>query len=166
MLRNNLERNLALGLGSTSCLGNKHYQRPSKMSDYIDFVNSLFLPSSAQDSTIRLPPWFPSQWLGNHTNVKASVQENEDTLTNIIMTRLRTSDGLDLDWISTHYGEDIATSIHRSVNLAIELNLAEIVHVGNDQTMRHGILRLVDPEGFLFSNTILSYIFAELGFVG
>jgi hypothetical protein len=129
-------------------------------------VNSLSLPSSAQDSAIFPPPWCPSQWFPTYTNVKCSFHENEDTLTNIIMTRLRTSDGLDLDWISTHYSEDTAISIHRGVDLAIELNLAKIVNVRNGLSMRYGILKLVDPEGFLFSNTILSSIFAELGLIG
>jgi coproporphyrinogen III oxidase-like Fe-S oxidoreductase len=136
------------------------------MSDYIDLVNSLSLPSSAQDSAIFPPPWCPSQWFPNSTNVEGSFRENEDALTNIIMTRLRTSEGLDLDWINTHYGEDTAISIRRGVSLAIELNLAKIVNVGNDLSMRYGILKLVDPEGFLFSNTILSSIFAELDLIG
>ncbi len=177
----------ALGLGATSCLGNKHFQRPRKLSDYVDFVTSLPLPSSSEEAHNRdekhlvlPPPWFPSHWFRSFESVNdrtidqdrnnSTMEEADDNLTNIIMTRLRTSDGLDLDWISKMYGEETVASIIRSADMAMELNLAKIVHVSDEQSnsssiRHHGTLQLSDPEGFLFSNTILSSIFAELGIV-
>jgi oxygen-independent coproporphyrinogen-3 oxidase len=89
-----------------------------------------------------------------------------DSLTDIVMTRLRTSDGLDLDWIRDHVpdGQDAVEMIMKGASLGLELGLAE--HVRSDSDGILGSLRLVDPGGFLFSNSIISSIFVELGSEG
>lgn len=87
------------------------------------------------------------------------VQSDDDMLTDIIMKRLRTSDGLNLDDIQQRFGSDIRNTISKGASLGLELNLVETVRTG-EQT----ILRLKDPDGFLYSNYIISGIFAELGY--
>ncbi len=74
------------------------------------------------------------------------------------MKRMRTSDGLDLEWIQQRFGSKIRDTIVKGATLGLELNLAEIL--GEDDRV---ILRLKDPDGFLYSNYIISSIFAELG---
>ena len=78
------------------------------------------------------------------------------------MTRLRTSDGLDLDWLEQTFPAKVglAESILQGAALGLELGLAEAHHVNNGG---RGRLRLLDPDGFLFSNTIISSIFLEIG---
>jgi oxygen-independent coproporphyrinogen-3 oxidase len=89
-----------------------------------------------------------------------------DSLTDIVMTRLRTSDGLDLDWIRDHVpdGQDVVARIMRGASLGLDLGLAKHVRSESDGIL--GSLRLVDPGGFLFSNSIISSIFVELGSEG
>jgi len=144
--------------------------------------------TSSTSFGIWVPPWIPMLWFEHdiHENKNAAVlvaydetSDGEDkdeeadkvsTLTDVIMTRLRTSDGLDLDWIKNVYGEETVNSILRSSQLALDLNLAvieESVSDDNGQNIMRsfGVLRLKDPDGFLFSNTIISSIFVELGVV-
>lgn len=80
-------------------------------------------------------------------------------LTDLIMKRLRTSDGLNLDWLQERFGSETRTTVIQGASLGLELQMAEIVSHGNDT-----ILRLTDPNGFLYSNFIISSIFAELGY--
>lgn len=86
-----------------------------------------------------------------------------DLLTDIIMTRLRTSDGLDLDWIKDNLpdGAPIVKKIMDGASLGLDLGLAE--HIESESERSLGTLKLVDPDGFLFSNSIISSIFVELG---
>jgi len=77
----------------------------------------------------------------------------------VIMTRLRTSDGLNLDIIESLYGKETVHTILKGAQMAIDLKLATITHEVDRNT--HRILKLSDPDGFLFSNTILSNIFLE-----
>jgi oxygen-independent coproporphyrinogen-3 oxidase len=80
-----------------------------------------------------------------------------DLLTDIIMKRLRTSDGLDLEWIQKRFGPEQRKTIVKGAQLGLEMNMARI----DKDSAR---LYLIDPEGFLYSNYIISSIFAELGY--
>lgn len=93
-----------------------------------------------------------------------SANDNDlDLLTDIVMTRLRTSDGLDLDWFRDNVpdGEAVVEKIMKGARLGLDLGLAE--HNQSELETSMGTLRLVDPDGFLFSNSIISSIFVELG---
>ena len=75
------------------------------------------------------------------------------------MTRLRTKEGLDLNWIASQSnGDDLLKCVLRGAKLQPEL--VQIHH--EKKSGDHGILRLIDPDGFLFSNYVISSIFAEL----
>lgn len=135
---------VALGLGATSSIGRKRYARPRTMVDYISWVNG--------QGTTTNPDWM----------CNASTDDyDDDYLSDVIMTRLRTSDGLDLDWVCQNSSGDKLKAILQGANLALELGLAERVRTGSG----HGTLRLVDPDGFLYSNSIISSIFAELDMI-
>jgi len=139
----------AIGLGSTSFLNNHRHPRPRAMSDYIDWVK--------QQQVLKKTDWVPSlQQLEDDDETSSSSAESPDgeRMTDVIMTRLRTIDGLDLKWLGKVYGHTIVESVLRGAELALDLELAT---VDDDQT-----LRLTDPKGFLFSNTIVSSIFVEL----
>ena len=87
-----------------------------------------------------------------------------DNLLDIVMTRLRTLEGLDLDWVAENHGnrgEQYATAILKGFELALDLDLG----VRDGTTTPHkeyGCIRLKDPKGFLFSNNIISNIFVKL----
>ena len=77
------------------------------------------------------------------------------------MTRLRTSEGLDLDWVAgqDNYAETHVEAILRGFELALDLKLG---HKDASPAGTYGCVRLNDPKGFLFSNHIISSIFMEL----
>ena len=140
-------KNKAVGLGATSCINGVRYARPRKFVDYINWV---------QDQTKngnRLLQYHQN----NHDDGDGDDDDDDETLAEIVMTRLRTSDGLDLKWVEETYGKVKVDAILSGLELGLDLNL---VLLDSDQNNYHA--RLTSPDGFLFSNTILSSVFAEL----
>jgi oxygen-independent coproporphyrinogen-3 oxidase len=108
------------------------------------------------------------------------VQSLDDQLQDVVMMRLRTVDGLDLDFVRETYGSDVVRRIesalepHERAGLVLRGNaigavaLAErgrqaggpegAAHSGSDSN----VVRLADPEGFLVSNDIISDVFAAI----
>lgn len=150
----------AVGLGATSSVGGTRFARPRALSDYVAWTAGLERCSGVGAGPAENPPWLRSKPSG----VEDSTGE-DDELVDVVMTRLRTSDGLDLDWVAGRgdNGEANVEAILRGFDLALELDLGtrESGHGG-----KHGCIRLNDPRGFLFSNDIISSIFAELSGVG
>jgi coproporphyrinogen III oxidase-like Fe-S oxidoreductase len=124
----------AVGLGATSFAGESLTARPRTMSDYIHWVDQ-------QEA-------FPE--------LQAATVEDFDLLTDVVLKRLRTSEGLSLEWVARRFdeGESYVVSILRGAELGLDLGLV---------TLEDDVLRLVDSAGFIYSNTIISSIFAELG---
>eukprot|EP00956_Cyclotella_meneghiniana_P001174 scaffold1327_cov65-Cyclotella_meneghiniana.AAC.13 len=134
----------AVGLGSTSNVNGIHFARPRALSDYNTWAISL--KQNAIKNSLHKPPWLlPS----------TGANEKYDKLLDVIMTRLRTSDGLDLDWIAqqSSYNESQIAAILRGFELALELKLGTATIAPG---AKYGIIRLTDPSGYLFSNNIIS----------
>jgi len=108
------------------------------------------------------PPWLHKE----HDD--EDLDDKKDNLLDLVMTRLRTVEGLDLDWVDQHYGSAYVEAILRGFELAIDLELGVMDDSDDDEKNRlnhhqcHGSIRLVDPTGFLFSNHIISNVFLEL----
>ena len=82
---------------------------------------------------------------------------DDEYWTDVVLRRLRTSDGLEL---STIEDATVVAAIERGAELALELGLA--YYTTNSYNDQHKVLRLSDPQGFLYSNTIISSILVEL----
>lgn len=119
----------AFGLGATSHVNGQLMVRPRTMVDYLKWVQN------ASVSLLTLPSL-------------------EDRLLDLVLKRLRTSEGLDLNWICHEFGSQYENAIRRGAALGIELGMATV-----DE---RGVLKLTDPRGLLYSNSIISTIFAEL----
>lgn len=139
----------AVGLSATSSFSGNRFARPRRMSDYMSWVGDIQQSLRRDDA---LPPWLRNG---------QTEDDKDDLLQDIILTRLRTKEGLDLHLLQRMYDlpkyEKLIGSILKGSEDGINFGLA--VHVN---TNGENILRLVDPEGFLFSNTIISTIFSEL----
>ncbi|KAL3811416.1 hypothetical protein ACHAXA_005317 [Cyclostephanos tholiformis] len=159
----------AVGLGATSNLNGERYARPRAMSDYISWTKVLkrdFATRSGEgnaNATTRTSP----PWLNGGMRFKSEPRVDEDNnfddrLLDIVMTRLRTSEGLDLDWVANHggYSRTHIEAILRGFELALDLKLGH-KDAGKVDGM-YGSIRLNDPKGFLFSNHLISNIFMEL----
>jgi coproporphyrinogen III oxidase-like Fe-S oxidoreductase len=125
----------AIGLGATSFVGGALVARPRALVDYI-------------------------RWVSNqgekHDREYQSVDEI-DLVMDIVLKRLRTLEGLSLNWIRSRFqkGEAYTETILLGAQLGIQLGLAYF-----DEAT--GQLRLSEPEGFMYSNSIISSVFAEL----
>ena len=85
-----------------------------------------------------------------------------EVLTDTIMIRLRTVEGLDLERVGKEFGgEEIVRKIKKGVDFALKAGMAIIS--GGSEKGGGVTLRLTDPEGFLFADEIISNIFYELG---
>jgi oxygen-independent coproporphyrinogen-3 oxidase len=111
----------AVGLGATSFVESKLVARPRKMNDYIEWVMCE----------------------NNDTKAGSNVNNEDDSddsfLSDIILKRLRTIDGLDLTWLETKFGMEAVVAVMDGAKLGLELGIVERT---NDN-----ILRLTDPEG-------------------
>ena len=139
-----------IGLGATSNVNGTRYSRPRALSDYISWSWSEATEEDKDGND-------ESPWISKVSaqDINHTIIDKDDALLDIIMTRLRTSDGLDLDWIANHeeYGESYVEIIRRGVKFFEDTDLV---------TVSPGHIKLKDPDGFLFSNNIISNIFAEL----
>jgi coproporphyrinogen III oxidase-like Fe-S oxidoreductase len=145
----------AVGLSATSSVNGKRFARPRTMADYIQWVESQHQNGLEGNKSPEFD-WMPAQGTINQ-------EDKDDIILDTIMTRLRTIEGLDLNWIaSKDNGNELLECVMRGSELGLELGLAEIVpgHLAN--SVDRGFLRLTDPQGFLFSNNVISSIFAEL----
>ena len=109
------------------------------------------------------------------TGSEEDVQSLEDRLQDVVMMRLRTADGLDLEEVGQLHGSNAVRRIekalqpHEAAGLVTRVH-AEVAVAQAALARQHGaedaplsrIVRLADPEGFLVSNDIISDVFAEL----
>lgn len=120
----------AIGLGATSFVERRLVARPKTLADYYTWLEDNVKEAHGIDKLSK-----------------------EELLTEMVMKRLRTSDGLDLKLIQRDFGDEVVTSILKGANLGLELGMAECT----DE-----VLKLKDPDGLLYSNYLISSIFAEL----
>ena len=85
---------------------------------------------------------------------ESSPPHGADALEDELLTSLRTAAGIDLRRIHNVYGSEYEQAVRRGAQEAIDLGLAVI---------EGEVLRLTDPDGFLFSNYALASVFAEVG---
>ena len=85
---------------------------------------------------------------------ESSPPHGADALEDELLTGLRTSAGIDLTRIHDVYGEAYEAAVRRGAQEAIDLGLAVV---------EGEVLKLTDPDGFLFSNYALASIFGEVG---
>jgi coproporphyrinogen III oxidase-like Fe-S oxidoreductase len=131
---------LAFGMGASSYMNGAFTVRPRLFRDYLDWADAL--PTDHDNSN-------------DNDTAASNDAATFERLTDIVLKRLRTSDGLDLFAIRDRFGKQYCDAVLRGADLALCLKLAT-----HDVTT--GILRLSDPDGFLFSNSIISSVFVEL----
>ena len=95
------------------------------------------------------------EWVADGALVPAaSPPTGADALEDELLTSLRTAAGIDLARVCDVYGSEYERAVRRGAQEAIELGLAVV---------EGDVLRLTDPDGFLFSNYALAAIFGEVG---
>jgi oxygen-independent coproporphyrinogen-3 oxidase len=165
----------ALGLGATSFDLQKHMvKRPNAMSDYIQWVNNAyaqqlsmayFNPETAMGSRTKHPFPLPQNPTADPPQSHPTDDPIVEEVMDVVLKRLRTSDGLSLQYIQEQYGKRYVDAILKGLHDVLENNHQQqfiTLLLSRDIDNQHQILRLTDPMGFLYSNTIISNIFYEL----
>ncbi|MGB7708541.1 MAG: radical SAM family heme chaperone HemW [Microcoleus sp.] len=145
-----------LGMGAASYVQGVRLTRPRKTQEYYQWVREL----SARNS--------PNQLGESQPDLPMS--ENE-VLLETLMLGLRLASGLSLSGLVDKFGEKTVDRIWQCLQPYWRQGWVEIVRSDgvratlreDEKPPRSGHLRLSDPEGFLFSNTILSTLFSKLG---
>jgi oxygen-independent coproporphyrinogen-3 oxidase len=94
-----------------------------------------------------------------------------DVLLETLMLGLRLADGLSLSKLTGQFGEKMLEQMWTGLQsyyhrgwVEVVGSDGEIVNLQDTQKLPSiGQLRLSDPEGFLFSNTVLADLFSQLG---
>jgi oxygen-independent coproporphyrinogen-3 oxidase len=125
------------GMGAASYINQQRFTRPRKTREYYEWVDNLVIKQGLID--------FPSV-------------SPAESLLDRIMLGLRLAEGVNLAEIASEFGKDTVEAIAISVAPYVKQGWVSISSVGNTGDR----LQLTDPQGFLFSNTILAHIFAQL----
>ena len=138
----------AFGMGAASYVNGRRFSRPKRFNAYMNWVSShqAGLLESGQKPA---PGVFP--------DITADTLTDEDILTDYIMLQLRKSDGLRLSRIRDCYmhGDMIAQAILHALEVRLEQGTA-------CYDKKSDTVKLVDPQGFLVSNDIISDVFAAI----
>lgn len=145
-----------LGMGAASYVQGVRLTRPRKTQEYYQWVREL----SARNSPNLLGESQPD----------LPMSENE-VLLETLMLGLRLASGLSWSGLADQFGQKTVDRIWQCLQPYWRQGWVEIVRSDgvratlreDEKPPRSGHLRLSDPEGFLFSNTILSTLFSQLG---
>ncbi|MDJ0795845.1 MAG: radical SAM family heme chaperone HemW [Calothrix sp. MO_167.B12] len=94
------------------------------------------------------------QWVKDGCVIDCEVTPPYEVLLDTLMLGLRLAEGLSLQMLQEWFGEENVEHIQRILQPYTDKGWVQIVE---------GRLQLSDPEGFLFSNLVLSTLFQELG---
>lgn len=121
------------GMAAASYVNGQRFTRPRKRREYYEWVQQLQQHNGAIDCL----PVTPT-----------------DRLLDTLMLGLRLADGLKLQTLLEQFGQETVTQI-----LAVLQPYRECGWVEVETDPRGGRIRLNDPEGFLFSNVVLTALF-------
>lgn len=129
------------GMGAASYLQGQRYTRPRKTREYYAWV----------------------EMLKQGNNTWGEMEENTtDQLLDTLMLGLRLADGVNLSVLTQRFGAARVQTIEQCLEPYVHKGWVQFLPPA-DHALRlplRGIVRLSDPEGFLFSNTVLADLFA------
>jgi putative oxygen-independent coproporphyrinogen III oxidase len=122
------------GMGAASYLNNYRFTRPRKTQEYYQWIDD-----------------------GCHSQVESLSEE--DRFLETLMLGLRLARGVNIEAIAQEFGNDKVDRVLSKLDRYRHQGWVEIFAQNNTQDRW---LRLSDPEGLLFSNTVLSEIFSAI----
>ncbi|MTF37932.1 radical SAM family heme chaperone HemW [Cyanobacterium aponinum] len=121
------------GMGAASYVNNIRFTRPRTRQEYFKWVEQL---------------------KANQGKIEAIVTSKNEQILETLMLGLRLKKGVNLSELKSQFGEYIETKIIDCLKNHIETNLV----IFDPHTLQ---LRLSDPDGFLYSNQVLTALFRE-----
>lgn len=146
------------GMGAASYVGGYRLTRPRTRDRYYQWLRS-----SGGGKGIEGLPVFDSADPAPAPTEAIAIISREDILLETLMLGLRLASGVDLLRLQQQFGEVAVSQITDILKPYGDRGWVEVVHTEEEPdkpATRH--LRLTDPEGFLFSNTILADLFSHL----
>ncbi|MGB3405097.1 MAG: radical SAM family heme chaperone HemW [Microcoleaceae cyanobacterium] len=129
-----------LGMGAASYIGQTRLTRPRTRQKYYQWVQSNPSPTDASD-----------------------LLSSTDILLETLMLGLRLAEGINLTQLSQRFGDCIIEPILTSLAPYQQQGWVRVTSNRSSETAAPDLrIELNDPEGFLFSNTILADLFAQL----
>lgn len=125
----------AFGLSAANHLGGRRFTRPRRMAEYLAWVDAGCLPPSAASADAEHP-------------------DAQEALLDCLMLGLRLADGVSVPGLRARFGDDAVARVLAAARPPIEQGL-----MAADERS----VRLVPPDGFLVSTTLLAELFARLG---
>ena len=157
-----------LGMGAASYVQGRRLTRPRKTQEYYQWVRSI--SSVTSEATSKLAG-------ETQPDIQPVIEQNfqvseNDVLLETLMLGLRLTEGVSLSALTAKFTQQTVDKIWCCLQPYWRLRWVEIMTedgamiatLGEGaQLPLSGKLRLSDPEGFLFSNTILADLFSKLG---
>lgn len=130
------------GMGAASYVQGQRFTRPRKTREYYAWVEKLIAAQGVIDC-----PQTPA----------------DEVLLETLMLGLRLAEGVHLPTLTEQFGKEVLEQINKCLQPYQPKGWVEI-GANEEQTLLSDAeyLRLTDPEGFLFSNIILSDLFSQL----
>lgn len=150
------------GMGAASYLDGDRVTRPRTTTAYDAWVNALTtLPpispnTSEQPGSTRLPDH--SRATTRLRDRPLAAQPLTDRLLDTLMLGLRLREGLHVETLRQHYGTLAVTKILEGLQAFQDRGWVDLAPIASEPQT----IRLTDPEGFLFSNVILTHLFHQL----
>lgn len=138
------------GMGAASYIQGRRFTRPRTRREYYAWVKQLIEAGGVLD---------------------CPKLTQADVLLETLMLGLRLAEGLSLCMLTEQFGEEILEQVWKGLQSYYRRGWVEVVGVHGEAVDLQdpqklpltGQLRLSDPEGFLFSNTVLADLFSQLG---
>lgn len=156
-----------LGMGAASYVEGRRLTRPRKTQEYYQWVRSM---------SRLISPATPKLGGETQADIEPAIEQNfqvseNDVLLETLMLGLRLAEGVSLSALTQKFTQPTVDKIWRCLQPYWRQGWVEIGRSdGSIATLGEGAklplsgnLRLSDPEGFLFSNTILADLFSKLG---
>ena len=135
------------GMGAASYVQQQRFTRPRKTREYYQWVQDLI----ANDGVLNCPPTAPN-----------------DVLLETLMLGLRLREGVSMLTLSQLASEETLLQIWTCLHPYQQQGWIEIVGAAGERILTAKkfftarSIRLTDPEGFLFSNSVLATLFSQL----
>jgi putative oxygen-independent coproporphyrinogen III oxidase len=132
------------GMAAASYVDGQRFVRPRKRREYFEWVEDL--EKNGEGCCF-----------ADTARVDCAVVSIEEMLLDTLMLGLRLADGLSVDGVRSQFGDSLLAKVLEALQPYLKAGWVEIVEIPEHR------IKLTDPEGFLFSNVVLSTLFERLG---
>lgn len=124
------------GMAAASYVKGQRFVRPRKRREYFAWVEELEKNGGAID---------------------CAVVSVEEMLLDTLMLGLRLAEGLSVEGVRSDFGTVVSTKVLKALQPYLKAGWVEMTNRPEPR------IKLIDPEGFLFSNVVLATLFEKLG---